>query len=374
MGRASGIGKEITLYSVWYELRWGITACLMLTIGLITVVFYYHPSTTNVTSYLPHHPDPARDAAGRVAEVYVGVSGEVKKGDPHLQARQHEAGGRSRDRPPQDRRGRCGHGGGQIRPRCGRWARSSRRRARCSRRMTNCETKEELDRRNADIVARREIERLQIVVDGRQGALDAAIAGKEAAETQDLDAPAGTEGERRGGAARRPRSSSTRRSSMPASTGRVEQFVLRVGDVVNPFMRPAGILIPRSRPAAGLQAGFGQIEAQVMKVGMIAEVTCVSKPFTIIPMVVTGVQDFIATGQFRAGDQLVDLQQMARPGTITRLPGAALRGRHRRCAAGQQLHRQRLQQQSRCPSSRRTSARGAGFTCMSSTPWRSCMP
>ena len=29
------IGKEITLYSVWFELRWGIIACLMLTVGLI---------------------------------------------------------------------------------------------------------------------------------------------------------------------------------------------------------------------------------------------------------------------------------------------------------------------------------------------------
>ena len=30
------LGKEITFYSVWFELRWGITLCIMLTIGLIT--------------------------------------------------------------------------------------------------------------------------------------------------------------------------------------------------------------------------------------------------------------------------------------------------------------------------------------------------
>ena len=30
-------GHEITLFSVWFELRWGIVTCLMLTIGLITV-------------------------------------------------------------------------------------------------------------------------------------------------------------------------------------------------------------------------------------------------------------------------------------------------------------------------------------------------
>jgi multidrug resistance efflux pump len=66
-----------------------------------------------------------------------------------------------------------------------------------------------------------------------------------------------------------------------------------------------------------LQAGFGQIEAQIMKAGMIAEVTCVSKPFTVIPMVVTGVQEYIAAGQFRGGEQLIDLQQVTRPGTLT---------------------------------------------------------
>ena len=42
-------GKEITLYSVWFELRWGITGCLILTVLLITTVFYNHPSTSNVT-------------------------------------------------------------------------------------------------------------------------------------------------------------------------------------------------------------------------------------------------------------------------------------------------------------------------------------
>ena len=53
-----------------------------------------------------------------------------------------------------------------------------------------------------------------------------------------------------------------------------------------------------------------------MKAGMIAEVTCVSKPFTVIPMVVTDVQDYIAAGQFRGGEQLIDPQQVTRPGTL----------------------------------------------------------
>jgi hypothetical protein len=49
---------------------------------------------------------------------------------------------------------------------------------------------------------------------------------------------------------------------------------------------------------------------------MIAEITCTSKPFTVIPMVVVAVQDVIPSGQFRPGDRLVDPRDLARPGTI----------------------------------------------------------
>jgi multidrug resistance efflux pump len=81
-------------------------------------------------------------------------------------------------------------------------------------------------------------------------------------------------------------------------------------------MRPAGILIPSDAGRKALHAGFGQIEAQVMKVGMAAEATCVSKPLTIIPMVVMGVQDYIAAGQIRASEQLIEAQQVTTPGTL----------------------------------------------------------
>ena len=53
-----------------------------------------------------------------------------------------------------------------------------------------------------------------------------------------------------------------------------------------------------------------------MRVGMVAEATCISKPWTIIPMVVTNVQDYIAAGQFRGGEQLIEAQGTVRPGTI----------------------------------------------------------
>src|SRR3974377_1013101 len=75
------IGKEITLYSVWFELRWGITACLILTVSLITVIFYNHPATSNVTLFFRTVPI-LPETNGRVAEVYVDLSGPIAKGAP----------------------------------------------------------------------------------------------------------------------------------------------------------------------------------------------------------------------------------------------------------------------------------------------------
>jgi len=49
---------------------------------------------------------------------------------------------------------------------------------------------------------------------------------------------------------------------------------------------------------------------------MVAEVACVSKPWTVIPMTVAAVQDYIAAGQFRGGEQLLEAQQVTQPGTL----------------------------------------------------------
>src|SRR6266850_4921611 len=74
------LGKEITFFSVWYELRWGITSCLMLTISLITMIFYFHPSTTSAAIYFRTVPI-LPEGSGRVAEVNVDFTAPVKKGD-----------------------------------------------------------------------------------------------------------------------------------------------------------------------------------------------------------------------------------------------------------------------------------------------------
>jgi hypothetical protein len=74
------LGEEITLYSVWFELRWGIIGCLMLTISLITMIFYFHPSTSSALLLFRTVPI-APEVIGRVAEVKVDYSAPVKKGD-----------------------------------------------------------------------------------------------------------------------------------------------------------------------------------------------------------------------------------------------------------------------------------------------------
>ena len=75
------LGESITLYSVWFELRWGITGCVILTVCLITVFFYHHPSTSNVTLFFRTVPIVS-ETNGRVAQIYVGPSGPVSKGEP----------------------------------------------------------------------------------------------------------------------------------------------------------------------------------------------------------------------------------------------------------------------------------------------------
>src|SRR5215472_1650316 len=79
-GQGKRIGKEITLFSMWYELRWGITGCVMLTVLLITMIFYFHPSTSSAARFF-RTVRIVPEGSGRVAEVKVDFSAPVKKGD-----------------------------------------------------------------------------------------------------------------------------------------------------------------------------------------------------------------------------------------------------------------------------------------------------
>jgi multidrug resistance efflux pump len=307
------IGEEITLYSVWFELRWGITACLILTVGMITLIFYNHPSTTNAILYFRTIPI-VPEINGRVAEVYVGVTAPIAKGAPifRLDSSKQEAAVETARRRIAEVEAELVVAQADILKADGQMqeAKGAYQQA-----LDELETKQELHRRSPGTVALRDIEKLEVTVEGRKGAIASATGAKQAAEARiaTLLPAQKASAEAALAQAEVDLEKTTIRAGV---SGRVEQFTLRVGDIVNPFMRPAGVLIPEGAGQIAVQAGFGQIEAQVMKVGMTAEITCISKPWTIIPMVVTQVQQFIAAGQFRGGEQLIDPQQTVRPGTL----------------------------------------------------------
>jgi len=306
------IGKEITLYSVWFELRWGITTCLILTTLLILTVFYNHPATTSVTLFyrtIPILPE----TNGRVSEVSLSYSGHVDKGAPIFKlddskqkaavetARRKVAEVDAAMAVAQNDVSKAEH---QL----------DEAKANLQTAQYELETKQNLQRIDPRALPGREVGRLQVVVQGRMAAVKSATAARDAAEekvSEQLQAEKAS-AEAALDQAEVELSKTVIRAGV---SGSVEQFTLRVGDVVNPLMRPAGVLIP-DNAGRYLTAGFDQIEAQVMKVGMIAEVTCVSKPFTIIPMVVTNLQRYIAAGQFRGGEQLLEPKQVTQPGTL----------------------------------------------------------
>lgn len=312
-GQGKRFGKEITLYSVWFELRWGLVTCVMLTVGLITVIFYNHPSTTNATVFFRTVPI-VPEINGRVAEVHVGFSEKVAKGAPifTLDSRTQQAAAETARRKIAEIDAGLVVAKADILAYDGKIqeAKSALQQA-----LDELQTKRELKRRNDDIVATREIERLENIVAGREAAVASTTASQGAAQTK-ISTLLPAERASAEAALAQAEVELGKTVVRAGFSGHVEQFTLRVGDVVNPFMRPAGIIIPEEAGRGRLQAGFSQIEAQVIKVGMAAEVTCVSKPWKVIPMVVTGVQDFIAAGQVRSGEQLVDAQQVVRPGTI----------------------------------------------------------
>ncbi|HJX01304.1 MAG TPA: hypothetical protein VJ453_14120 [Terriglobales bacterium] len=308
------LGKEITFFSVWFELRWGIVCCLMLTISLITLIFYFHPSTNTATLFFRTVPI-LPEGSGRVAEVRLDFSAPVPKDAVIFRldsSKQEAALETARRKIAEVDAAILGaqvdvlKAEGQIQE-----AKSAHQQA-----LDELQVKSELQRRNPGIVAQRDIEKLQVLVDGRQGSLDAASAAKQSSVLR-VSTLLPAEKASAQAALEQAQVDYDKTFIRAGVAGRVEQFLLRVGDVVNPSMRPAGILIPEGAGQRGLQAGFGQIEAQVLRPGMVAEAACVSKPWTIIPMIVTNVQNYIAAGQFRGGEQLIDVENAAKPGSIT---------------------------------------------------------
>lgn len=306
-------GHEITLYSVWYELRWGITGCVILAITLITVIFYFHPTTSHVISIF-RTVSILSDSPGRVEEVYVTNNQAVKAGQPIFRletSRQRAAAETARrqiaevDAALAQAKAETDVARGNIRA-----AEGSLREAR-----DELARNKDILERNPNLVSERDLERLRAAVKSREGAFDAASAQLDVVRVQiETLLPA-----RRASAeaALAQAEVEIEQATVFAGVdGAVKQFALKPGDLVNPILRPAGVLVPAASGRGRFRAGFSQISAQVVQVGMITEITCPSKPLTVFPMVVTDVQEAIAGGQFRPTDQLVDVRERARPGTI----------------------------------------------------------
>jgi len=306
------IGREITLYSMWYELRWGITACLLLTISLITMIFYFHPATKSVTAVF-RSVTILPETIGRVDEVYVGINQKVEAGAPlfrlddsaqkaaldvaHKQIAEVDAETKVAE-------SELASADGVI------------RQAEGALQVSIDELQMKTQLLKNDAVARREVDRLTNTVESQRGMVSAAYANKETLQTK-LSALLPAQKASAEAALTAAQVELDKTVVKAGVAGTVQQFTLRKGDVLNTMLRPAGILVPEAAGRGTLIAGFGQIEAQVMKPGMVAEATCVGKPFTIIPLVVTEVQDVIAAGQLRPTDQLVEVTQLAKPGTLT---------------------------------------------------------
>lgn len=307
------IGREITFFSVWYELRYGITLCLLLTISLITVVFYFHPSTRAAVSYF-RTVSVMPETVGRVDEVYVGLNDDVVVGQPlfRLDTDREEAA-------LEAARQRVAEVTAQITVTETEVATADAQiaQAEASLKQAADELTRQLTLRERDpgVVTQRQIDTLQSTVDGRQAALQAAQSQKQSLEAQITVLLPAQRAAAEAGVAEA-QVMLDHRTVVASVDGRLTQFTLRPGDILNPMIRTAGVLIPKNAGQGYLQAGFSQIEAQVLKPGMTAEALCYSQPFTVIPMVVTGVQSVIATGQFQATDRLVDPAAAPPPGSV----------------------------------------------------------
>ena len=243
------IGREITLFSMWYELRWGITACVLLTLSLITVIFYFHPSTSSAISYFRTVP-VLPETAGRVAEVLVGLREEVKAGTPlfRLDSSEQQAAVETARRRMAEIEAEFELAQTELEAAEGRIQVAD---GAYQQALDELETRSELRRRNPDTVPQRQIEQLQVAVDARQGALDEAHANKRSIErrissvlpAQKATAQAELE---------QAEVELAKTTVYADVTGRLEQFTLRPGDIVNRLMRPAGILIPSEAGRIGL--------------------------------------------------------------------------------------------------------------------------
>ncbi len=310
-GQGKRIGREITIYTMWYELRWGIVSCLLLTISLVTVVFYYHPSTKFAASMF-RTVTILPEGGGRVSEVFVKNGQVLKAGQEIFRLDDSEQRAAVETARKSITEIDAATDVAMVDLEASK-AKVAEAQSAYQQALDEYNVRAELVKK--DVVSQREVERLQNAVDARQAGIDAAQANQKSIETKiSTQLPAQkASAEARLEEAQVALSKTVVRAGID---GTVEQFILRPGDFVSPILRPAGIIIPIEAGRGMIQAGFGQISAQEIKLGMIAEAVCVSRPLSIIPLKVADIQDYIAAGQVRPSDVLIDTQQLREPGSL----------------------------------------------------------
>jgi len=282
-------------------------------VSLITTIFYFHPSTKAAHAVFRTVTIMPEDM-GRVAETFVGLNQRVEAGQPlfRLESAAQEAQVQTAEARLAELEAARFRARAQL---AEAEAGIGQARANLQQAQDEFETRAELFGRNPGAIPEREVETAQVRVEAQEAALVAAEAARDAVQAQlEIELPAQIVTART--ELRQAQVALDRTTVVAGTGGIVQQFALRPGDIVNPLLRPAGILVPDTR-VTGLLAGFGQIEAQVMEPGMIGEVACVAKPWQVIPVVVTEIQDVIASGQVRPTDQLVGVEQIGQQGTIT---------------------------------------------------------
>ncbi|KPA22792.1 Inner membrane protein YiaV precursor [Shimia sp. SK013] len=308
------MGHEITLFNVWYELRWGLTSCGVLAIALITVIFHFHPTAITVQSPF-RTVSVLSERAGRVAEVYVTNNAAVAEGDAlfRLDTSRQEAAAETARRSIAEVDAALLLGQSEIAAARGQFDTAG---AVLAQAEDDLARRTEIAERNNTVVSEQELQRLERAVLQATGARDAALATWDAARTRVNDVlPAQRQ---RALAQLAEAETEIQLSTVYAEVaGTVTQFLLKPGDLVNPILRPAGILVPDVTGQGRFVASFKQISAPVLVQGMLVEIACASKPMEVIPMVIAERQGVIAGGQFRPGDTLVDSLDRRRPGTVT---------------------------------------------------------
>lgn len=176
------IGHEITLFSVWYELRWGITLRVILTARLITTVFYFHPSTKSAVSVF-RTVTVLPEVSGRVAEIFVALNERVVEGQLvfRLDSTAQEAAVASARRRIAEVEATMVVAKSQLAEAD---ARIVQARGALEQASDEFAARTDVQRRSSGSVAARDVERARVQVETQQGGLDAALASREAVVSQ----------------------------------------------------------------------------------------------------------------------------------------------------------------------------------------------